>query len=141
MARLIRFMALALLATLLAACANMAPPADTAVRVEYGTVQAIQVTSAPDDELISAGTVLGGIAGGVIGHQIGSGRGNAAATVAGALGGAVVGHEIQKKVNASRNRIIVRLDSGSTLTVEEAGEVDLRVGDRVRVENNRVHRL
>ena len=88
------------------------------------------------------GTVLGGLAGGVIGHQIGSGRGNTAATIAGAVGGAVVGTEIEKKhVQGSRYRITVRLDSGSTLVVEDTRDVNLRVGDRVRVENNRIHRV
>ena len=88
------------------------------------------------------GTVLGGLAGGVIGHQIGSGRGNTAATIAGAVGGAVVGTEIEKKhVQGSRYRITVRLDSGSTLIVEDTRDVNLRVGDRVRVDNNRIYRV
>ena len=65
---------------------------------------------------VNGGTVIGGIAGGVIGHQIGSGRGNTAATIAGALGGALVGNEIEKKhQQATRYRITVRLDSGSSL--------------------------
>ncbi len=46
---------------------------------------------------IGAGTVLGAIAGGVIGHQIGSGRGNDAATVAGAIGGGVIGNRIERE--------------------------------------------
>ena len=86
--------------------------------------------------------MLGGLAGGVIGHQIGSGRGNTAATIAGAIGGAVIGTEIEKKqVQGSRYRITVRLDSGSTLIVEDTRDVNLRVGDRVRVENNRIYRV
>jgi len=140
MPRLTRFIALMYMVTLAAACTNLSSAADP-VRVEYGTVQSIQTVGGADDQPINAGTVLGGLAGGVIGHQIGSGRGNTAATVVGALGGAVAGHEIQKRVDASRHRITVQLDSGSTLSVEETREVDLRVGDRVRVENNRVHRL
>lgn len=43
-----------------------------------------------------AGTVIGAIAGGVIGHQIGGGRGRDLATIGGAVGGGVVGKEIQK---------------------------------------------
>ena len=45
----------------------------------------------------TAGAVIGGIAGGLIGHQIGSGRGNTAATIAGALGGAAVGNEVGRR--------------------------------------------
>lgn len=40
------------------------------------------------------GTVAGAIAGGVIGHQIGSGRGRVAATAIGAVLGGLIGHEI-----------------------------------------------
>jgi len=45
---------------------------------------------------INAGTVLGAIAGGVIGHQIGSGRGNDVATAAGAIGGGIAGNRIER---------------------------------------------
>jgi outer membrane lipoprotein SlyB len=111
------------------------------VRVDYGTIAAIEIYRASDDQPVNAGTVLGGIGGGVVGHQIGGGRGNTAATIAGAIGGAVVGNEIEnKRVQASRYRITVRLDSGSSLVVEDTRDVNLRVGDRVRVEDNRIYR-
>jgi hypothetical protein len=35
----------------------------------------------------------------------------------------------------------VRLDSGSSLIVEDQRDLNLRVGDRVRVENGRMHRI
>jgi hypothetical protein len=44
-------------------------------------------------------------------------------------------------VQASRYRITVRLDSGSKLVVEDTRDVNLRVGDRVRVEGDRIHRI
>jgi len=73
---------------------------------------------------------------------MGGGAGNTVATIAGALGGAIVGNEIEKtQVEGSRYRIPVRLDSGSTLVVEDTREVNLRVGDRVRVENDGVYRI
>jgi len=109
---------------------------------DYGKVEAIEIYRAADNQPVNVGTVLGGIAGGVIGHQIGSGRGNTAATIVGAVGGAVVGNEIEKKrVEGSRYRITVRLDSGNTLIVEDTRDVNLRIGDRVRVENDRVYRV
>ena len=43
-----------------------------------------------------AGTALGAIVGGVIGHQLGSGRGNDAATVGGALLGGLAGNQIER---------------------------------------------
>lgn len=47
------------------------------------------------DENRIAGSVLGAVAGGVIGHQFGGGRGKDIATVAGALGGGYAGNQIQ----------------------------------------------
>lgn len=44
-----------------------------------------------------AGTALGAIVGGVIGHQLGSGRGNDAATVGGAILGGIAGNQIQRQ--------------------------------------------
>jgi len=108
-------------------------------RVEYGVVEAIDVTR-EGTTTSGLGAVLGGVAGGVIGHQFGSGRGNTAATIAGAVGGAVVGNEVEKSRPQDRYRIVIRLDSGATLAVSEVDEGQLRVGDRVRVVNNRVYR-
>ena len=47
------------------------------------------------DENRIAGSVLGAVAGGVIGHQFGGGRGRDGATVVGALGGGYAGNQIQ----------------------------------------------
>jgi outer membrane lipoprotein SlyB len=132
---------LMLTATLLASCASDPIATGSAVRIDYGTVEAIEIYRGSDNKPISVGTVLGGIAGGVVGHQIGSGGGNTVATIAGAIGGAMLGHEVEKKVTGSRYRMTVRLDSGGTVIVEDSREGDLRVGDRVRVENNRVFRV
>jgi outer membrane lipoprotein SlyB len=116
--------------------------AEVFVRAEEGKVVAIELYRTSDNKLVNGGTVIGGIAGGVIGHQIGSGRGNTAATIAGALGGALVGNEIEKKqAQATRYRITVRLDSGSSLIVEDQRDLNLRVGDRARVEDGLIHRI
>ncbi|MBO9661803.1 glycine zipper 2TM domain-containing protein [Dokdonella sp.] len=50
----------------------------------------------PKDEHQVAGTVIGAIAGGVIGNQVGGGRGRDLATVAGAVGGGYAGKKIQQ---------------------------------------------
>lgn len=50
----------------------------------------------PKDEHQIAGTVIGAIAGGVIGNQVGGGRGRDIATVAGAVGGGYAGKKIQQ---------------------------------------------
>ena len=43
-----------------------------------------------------AGTIIGGAAGAVVGHQFGGGRGKDVATAGGAVAGAAAGHEIAK---------------------------------------------
>lgn len=50
----------------------------------------------PKDDHQIAGTVIGAIAGGVIGNQVGGGRGRDIATVAGAVGGGYAGKKIQQ---------------------------------------------
>jgi len=139
--RFIRPLGLWMSVCLLAATGS-AVMAEVPVRGDEGNVEAIEIYRAPDNKPINGGTVIGGIAGGVIGHQIGSGRGNTAATIAGALGGAVVGNEIENKQRqATRYRITVRLDAGSSLIVDEQRDPNLRVGDRVRVEDGHIHRI
>ena len=52
---------------------------------------------------VGAGTAVGAVAGGVIGHQVGNGRGNDAATVGGALIGGLIGHEVEKDRREDRS--------------------------------------
>jgi outer membrane lipoprotein SlyB len=126
------------------ACADL-PQADNpstprvTERIEVGTVETIDLYRG-DNSPPGLGAVLGGIAGGVVGHQVGHGRGKDVATVAGALGGAYIGNNVQKSNERDRYRITVRLENGAKLVVEQAGESELRVGDRVRVVNDRVFR-
>jgi len=105
-----------------------------------GVVESIDLYRDGRPAASGIGAVLGGVAGGVIGHQIGSGRGNTAATIAGAVGGAFAGNQIEKAQPRDSYRITVRLDSGATLSFSQVGEGELRIGDRVRVANNRVYR-
>src|SRR5688572_29316038 len=51
----------------------------------------------PGPRSVAGGTLLGAAIGAVIGHQIGSGRGNDAATVGGAIIGAGIGHQQARK--------------------------------------------
>ena len=140
--RFIQRLGLWMSVSLLAALTGSVELAEAPVRADEGKVEAIELYRAPDSKPVNVGTVIGGIAGGVIGHQIGSGRGNTAATIAGALGGALVGNEIEKKQGqATRYRITVRLDSGSSLIVEDTRDLNLRVGDRVRIDDGHIYRI
>ncbi len=72
-------------------------PTEQAAYVEYGRVSNIEVVRTEEKGKGSgAGAVIGGIAGAVIGRQIGGGSGRDLATAAGAIGGAVVGNNVEK---------------------------------------------
>ncbi|SLM63675.1 FIG01200701: possible membrane protein [Dickeya aquatica] len=53
------------------------------------------------DENRLAGSLLGAVAGGVLGHQIGGGHGRDVATVAGALAGGYAGNQVQGSMQES----------------------------------------
>jgi uncharacterized protein YcfJ len=59
------------------------------------TDQTVVERRKPEDKNRVAGTVIGAIAGGVIGHQIGGGRGRTVATVGGAVAGGAIGRKVQ----------------------------------------------
>lgn len=112
----------------------------------YGVIDSIEMTPGESGGIagsgIGAGTVIGGVVGGVLGHQVGGGTGKDIATAAGVVGGAVVGHEIEKRNQQQQDvyRIRVRLDNGGSQTMTQQNINDLRVGDRVRIENGNLYR-
>jgi outer membrane lipoprotein SlyB len=84
----------------------------------------------------AVGMVGGGVAGALVGSQIGHGTGKTIAEVAGAAGGAYVGNEIQKQVTATKHyNVVVRLENGSAQTISYPTQPAFSVGSRVRVEN------
>ena len=111
-----------------AACANCATVTDVKTVKKEG-------------EGSGAGAVLGGVVGGVIGHQIGSGRGNTAATVAGAAGGAYAGHQIEKNKNASTtHQVVVKMENGASRTFNFSSPTSYKVGDKVKIVDNKLVR-
>ena len=142
LSRFVKALSVCMCVPLVLAIAGNVASAEAPIRSDYGKIEAIEIYRAPNNQPLNGGTLIGGIAGGVIGHQIGSGRGKTAATIAGAIGGAVVGNEIEKKQRqATRYRVTVRLDTGSSLIVEETRDLDLRVGDRVRIADGHIYRI
>lgn len=111
----------------------------------YGVVDSINTvqTDGNGSSPIGIGTVIGGVVGGVLGNQVGGGTGRTVATAAGAVGGAVVGHQIEKNrnnANSNAYRIGVRLNNGAYENFTQDNIGDMRVGDRVRIDNDRVSR-
>jgi outer membrane lipoprotein SlyB len=137
-------------AALMSACANTgyqhgsSPPSYSGTM--YGVIESIEMTPGESGGIagsgIGAGAVIGGVVGGVLGHQVGGGTGKDIATAAGVVGGAVVGHEIEKRNQQQQNvyRIQVRLNNGGYQTMTQQSLNDLRVGDRVRIENGNLYR-
>lgn len=81
-----------------------------------------------------AGAVLGAIAGGVIGHQFGGGKGKDVATAAGAIAGGVAGHQAERSIRATNfYRVGVNMENGSYQTVDVNDPAGISVGSRVRV--------
>lgn len=117
--------------------------------VEYGRVTGVEVirTQEPGRQGgVGAGAVIGGIAGAVIGHQLGGGTGRDLATIAGGVGGAVAGNAIQNNSNTAPQfrdayRISVQTDNGAVRAYDLTSAGDLRAGDRVRIENGQIFRL
>ena len=140
-------------ATLLGGCANSSNPAapistssglptsSSSGFIGYGVVEDIEAIKASDDDNHITGLLVGGVVGGLLGHQAGSGKGQAAATVAGAVGGAVAGREIERRMqtaNREEHRVRVRLSNGTIYTVTQSSVSDIKIGDRVRVDNDHV---
>ena len=107
---------------------------------DCGTVVEVKTVKKKTGEASGGGAVLGGIVGGVVGHQIGSGRGNTAATVAGAAGGAYAGHQIEKNQSTKDvYQVVVKLDN-TTRTFEFSKATSYKVGDAVKVVDNKLVR-
>lgn len=86
-----------------------------------------------EGEPSALGTIAGGIAGALLGRQIGGGTGQDLATVAGAAGGAYAGRQIERKVSTHKAWIVTaQFPDGSRSEHEYAQDPGLRVGDLVR---------
>ncbi|WP_394788941.1 glycine zipper 2TM domain-containing protein [Rhodoferax sp.] len=147
--------AVSLLASSLTACvvAPYRAPAQTVVvapvehRVDTGRVAQMELIRTQERAQPSgAGAIIGGIAGAVIGHQIGSGFGRSAATVLGGGVGAVVGNTVENNNQQAgpvheSYRVTVQAEDGTYRYFGVPTQTDLRVGDRVRMSNGQLYRF
>ncbi len=87
------------------------------------------------------GAIAGGVLGGVLGHQVGSGRGKDVATVAGAAGGAYAGHQVEKNAKSkTQYQVIVKLETGESRTFTYNTSTAYKVGDQIRIIDNKLTR-
>lgn len=106
-----------------------------------GYVKDIREVRVGNNNGAALGTVIGAIAGGLIGHQVGGGRGKTAATVAGAVGGGFAGHAIGERSGSDAGwRIVVQLANGQYATVTQRNPPRVQVGDYVMIRGDQVYR-
>jgi outer membrane lipoprotein SlyB len=80
------------------------------------------------------GIVGGGIAGALLGHQVGGGRGQDLATIAGAAGGAYAGNKIEQKMTSSKSwSVRVRMENGDERVFTFDKDPGFAAGDPVRL--------
>ena len=119
---------------------GLSAPAALAACKDCGTVTDVK-TIKQKGEGSGVGAVAGGVIGGVLGHQVGSGRGNTAATVVGAAGGAYAGNEIEKnRKSTTSHQVVVKLEDGKTRTFTFSNDTSYRVGDKVKIVDNKLTR-
>ena len=94
------------------------------VTTPHEKCEQVQVhTQAPvKDEKRAAGTLIGAVAGGLLGSAVGSGRGKTVATVAGAAAGGYGGNQVQKNM---QERDVVSSTETRCKTVNERSEKHL----------------
>lgn len=113
---------------------------------EFGRIANIEVlhSQGPAYGTTGGGAVAGGVIGGVVGNQFGRGSGRAAATALGVVGGALLGNTIEAQNTAPRvyesYRVSVQTDNGAYRVFDVPHPGDLRIGDRVRIDNGQISR-
>ena len=107
-----------------------------------GVVESVNVIEPKSDTSNAIGTIAGGLLGGVLGNQVGGGTGKDLATIAAAVGGAYAGNRIENNMAGPKQyQVTVRLDNATVQTFTYAVDPAVKVGTRVKVENNLLVRL
>jgi len=121
-----------------AALPAAAAQATTAVCKECGKVTAVNVGE-KEGKGGPLGVIAGGVAGAVLGHQVGQGTGQDVATIAGAAGGAYAGHKIEQRMGKTKFwTVSVHFDSGEKRSFTFDNDPGLSVGDLVKTSDNSI---
>lgn len=123
-----------------------AQPQTNNAYTQYGVVQSIDLVQqqASGTGGVGAGAIAGAVVGGILGNQVGGGSGRTAATVLGAAGGAYAGHTLEKNNQTGQTvnayKFTVRLNNGTYQAYTQTTNTDIRVGDRVQIDNGALRR-
>ncbi len=106
---------------------------------QLGVVESVREIKTPAKESNGVGPIAGGIAGAVLGSQFGHGTGRNLMTIAGAAAGALGGRAMEEQVRATKRwEVTVRLDDGTTRTLNSSSEPFWHGGERVRFLDGRL---
>jgi outer membrane lipoprotein SlyB len=87
------------------------------------------------------GLIAGGVAGALLGHQVGEGTGKDIATIAGAAGGAYAGRKIEQKVKSKKLwTVAVKFDNGDEKSFSFDHDPGFAQGDLVRTSGDSIVR-
>jgi outer membrane lipoprotein SlyB len=120
--------------------AQVEPPRPVVQPGHLATVQAVREVKEPGQHT-GLGPIAGGIAGAVLGDQIGKGKDTTrkVLTVLGAAGGAYAGREIERQARATTHwEVDVRRDDGASETVRSDVAPPWQPGARVRIVDGRL---
>ena len=107
---------------------------------DCGKVSAVQMTE-KDGKGGAVGLIAGGVAGALLGHQVGKGTGKDVATIAGAAGGAYAGHKIEGKMNKVKTwAVTVRFDNGEERVFNFDHDPGMSPGDSVKAAGDSIVR-
>jgi len=131
--------------TTTAPSAPAASAADNAPRTVAACMDCGRVTSVNVLEKKGEGGALGiiggGVAGALLGNQVGGGTGKTLATIAGAAGGAYAGNKVEANMKSARLWAVrVRMDNGDERNIEMDRDPGLISGDLVRVSGSTISR-
>lgn len=116
------------------------PMAAAVVCQDCGKVIAVKVVD-KEGESTPLGLIAGGVAGAVLGHQVGQGKGKDLATIAGAAGGAYAGHKVEQNVRSTKSWIVtVHMDGGEERNFNFDKDPGLAAGDLVKLAGDGVVR-
>ena len=121
-----------------AAVSASTPKSVAPVCAECGKVTASKIVE-KKGESTPLGMIAGGVAGAVLGHQVGGGRGKDIATIAGAAGGAYAGHKIEENARSTKSWVVsVHFDNGTDQDFSFAVDPGYAAGDAVKLSGNSI---
>ncbi|MCL6263102.1 glycine zipper 2TM domain-containing protein [Craterilacuibacter sp. RT1T] len=108
-------------------------------QLRFGRVVSISPVQIPSASHLGIGSVIGAVAGGLLGSQVGGGTGRDVAAVLGALGGGYLGNRLEQNQNAQPQAgqyVVVSLQNGVNVGVTQPASGQLFVGQNVVIEGS-----